>query len=123
MEPPGPRAHSIRGAARSWDLLRLVHEHAIGGWIRTVIAGSVTAASGLVRVTLSGRGISRVAAVLLARGFGRNHSSPAGPGRVPQRLLSDLPCDGWRPVFLREVLARHRDHRFRLLIHISLRPR
>jgi hypothetical protein len=25
---------------------------------------------------------------------------------VPQRLLSDLPCDGWRLVFLREVLAR-----------------
>jgi hypothetical protein len=42
---------------------------------------------------------------------------------VPQRLLSDLPCDGWRPVFLREVLARLIVQESPLLIHISPTPR
>jgi hypothetical protein len=65
---------------RSRDLLRLVHEHAIGSRITMVIAWTVTAASGLGEGDIIRPGIGRTAAVLLACGSGRNHSSPAGPG-------------------------------------------
>lgn len=77
---------------RSRDLLRLGHQHAIGGRIRTAIAGSVTAASGPGEDDIIRPRISRTAAVLPTCEYGRNHSSPAGSGQpVPAELIEHLP--------------------------------